>query len=77
VSASSISCNSGFTRKVKASNSNCNTWLSLCIRSDRDLGMKAKRRIQQRMVEFVRRQASQEASERQPASQQNPPVAIQ
>jgi len=39
--------------------------------------MKAKRRIQQRMVEFVRRQASQEASERQPASQQNPPVAIQ
>jgi integrase len=42
-----------------------------------DLGMKAKRRIQQRMVEFVRRQASEEASKQEAAWQENPPVTIQ
>ena len=42
-----------------------------------DLGMKAKRRIQQRMVEFVRRQASEEASKPEAAWQENPPITIQ
>jgi hypothetical protein len=42
-----------------------------------DLGMKAKRRIQQRMVEFVRRQASEEASKQEAGRQENPPVSIQ
>src|SRR5258708_25762044 len=42
-----------------------------------DLGMKAKRRIQQRMVEFVRRQASEEASKHETNWRQNPPVTIQ
>jgi len=42
-----------------------------------DLGMKAKRRIQQRMVEFVRRQASEQASKQETACQEDPPVTIQ
>jgi len=42
-----------------------------------DLGMKAKRRIQQRMVEFARRQASEEASKPETAWQEDPPVTIQ
>ena len=42
-----------------------------------DLGMKAKRRIQQRMVEFARRQASEEASKQETAWQEDPPVTIQ
>ena len=40
-----------------------------------DLGMKAKRRIQQRMVES--RQASEEASKQETAWQEDPPVTIQ
>jgi integrase len=41
-----------------------------------DMGLDAKRRIQQRMVEFVRRQASDEASKQEAARQQNVPVTI-
>ena len=42
-----------------------------------DLGMEAKRRIQQRLVEFVRRQASEAASKQEALWQQHPPVTIQ
>jgi integrase len=41
-----------------------------------DLGMKAKRRIQQTMVEFVRRQASEEASKREAEWPENQPITI-
>jgi integrase len=42
-----------------------------------DLGMEAKRRIQQRMMEFVKRQASANAAKTEAESQPNPPVTIQ
>ena len=42
-----------------------------------DLGMDAKRRIQQRMVEFVRRQALEEAAKQEVLWPQNSPVTIQ
>jgi len=41
-----------------------------------DMGLDAKRRIQQRMLEFVRRQASDEASKQEAAWQQNVPTTI-
>lgn len=41
-----------------------------------DMGLDAKRRIQQRMVEFVRRQASDEASKQEAARQQKVPVTV-
>jgi integrase len=42
-----------------------------------DLGMEAKRRIQQRMIEFVRRQASEHASKLAVESHKDPLVTIQ
>lgn len=42
-----------------------------------DLGMEAKRRIQQRMIEFVRRQASDDAVKTEQNARQDAPVAIQ
>ena len=42
-----------------------------------DLGMDTKRRIQQRMVEFVKQQAVDEASKRSTAWQQTPAITIQ
>jgi integrase len=42
-----------------------------------DLGLHAKRRIQQRLVEFVRRQAENEASKREVAQLQDTPATIQ
>jgi hypothetical protein len=42
-----------------------------------DLRMDAKRRIQQRLVEFVRRQAKDEASQREVTCPQETPATIQ
>ena len=42
-----------------------------------DLGMDAKRRIQQRMVDFVKRQAAEETSKSEAAWRQNGPITIQ
>ena len=42
-----------------------------------DLGMDAKRRIQQRLVNFVKQQAVDEASKSEAAWPQNPPITIQ
>lgn len=42
-----------------------------------DLGLEAKRRIQQRLVEFVKQQAVDEASKHTSAWPQTPPVTIQ
>ena len=42
-----------------------------------DLGMEAKRRIQEKLVEFVRRQASQEAAKQETLRPLDSPVTIQ
>ncbi len=42
-----------------------------------DLGMDAKRRIQQRLVNFVKQQAVDEASKSEVACLQNTPITIQ